>query len=540
MESARSKTAFISRLPLEILNCIIAEVTCDSSSSGHAATWSIVQMQLVCRLWKEVIISSPSLWSNINTSLRIVPDRFVALLKLSGPVPLDVVFTSGTAPGRPIWFTRIATLLELLNAQSLRLRSLKIVHSLGAMSFMMECPFFKEPLPLPCLEALTLDVSGPDAFSQGLRCIFELPELFQSASTATSLKRLHLRAAVPWPNNCFPNLTHLCISNVDPGSSQRPMAFLEFMRSSPNLVHLTLDTFGPIASPPDGTTVFMPNLREVYIRNCMWTTVVIGVLGHLVLPATANVEVRCINYGMGHNVIKSLLGPRAAYLRNTGAPRKLALALHRHTISVSFSGPSGSMEIKLNAQTQPRILREFRHRWLTTALCTLPMSLDLRDVEDFSLSMSSANVPSRVMREFLLKMPKVRSCTVWLDPKIGRKYWTRCLSSRNVTPAPFSRLQRLQLIGNLAESWVPTAAQIASLVLRRSQSNCDRLVELVCSTLVGVTPESVTIGGNVNALMIGRCHVTDFVDSVKLQSVHQISLLRAVNMKTWDDSETHW
>lgn len=497
-------------------------------------------MQLVCRLWKEAIVSSPSLWSNIKTSMRITPDRFETLLKLSKPTPLDVVLTSASAPGRPIRVKRIDALLDVLDEEIHRLRSLEIVDGLGEMIRVTESALFEKPLPR--LESLTLDIGGRKIYEHGFRCVLNLAELFRSTSdTTTPLKRLRLRRAVPWPTNCFPNLTHLSISNAQPGSGGRldPFAFLEFMRSSPNLVHLTLDTFGPIECPPKRLAASMPNLREVRIRNTFWQAVVI-VLGFcLVLPATASVQVLSIDYGMSQNVLKWLLGPDAVYLRNAGAPRKLDLALNGHTISVSWPGPSGSMELKLNAQLKPWLLEEFRHQWPTTALTMLPRSLDLRDVEDLSLAMTTnANVPSRVMREFLLKMPNVRSCTVLLDPFIHRRYWTRCLLARNLSPTPFPHLQRLQLVRmHAGDSWISTAAQIASLVARRSLSDCDGLAELVCSTIRGpdLDPEAT------DALTVGRCHVKEFVGSLKLEAIKRFPPLRAVlTTKLWDNAETRW
>lgn len=492
-------------------------------------------MQLVCRLWQEAIASSPSLWSNINTSMKVTPDKFSALLKSSDTMPLDIVLTSGTAPGRPIRFKRIRELLEALEEEDHRLRSLKFVASYGAIVFMMKRPLFEGALP--CLETLTLDVGGADTFSEALYyCAYELPELFQGNPEATPLKRLTLCAAVPWPNNRFPHLTHLSISYADPGSGRAFYAseFLEFMRTTPNLAHLTLDTIGKLEPPQGNVAVSMPNLREVRIRNCIWFTGAI-VLGHLVLPATTSVEVSSIIYGMGHNLLKWLLGRDATYLRNAGAPTKLALALRGHTIYLSCSGPSGSTEVKLNARVKQHSLSEYRHRWHTTALCMLPLSLDLADVEDLSLAMTTdAFVPSHVVRAFLLRMPKVRSCTVLMDPRLESRYWTRCLSPRDTGSAPLPRLQSLEVIGRLAETWDYAAAQLASLVVRRSQGGCEKLAELVCSTLFVPAPWP----GGADSLKVGKHNVADIVESVRLQSLSEFPLLRAAEVQTWDASES--
>ena len=147
---------------------------------------------------------------------------------------------------------------------------------------------------------------------------------------------------------------------------------------------------------------------------------------------------------------------------------------------------------------------------------------------------TDAFVPSRVVRAFLLRMPKVRSCTVLMDPRLESRYWTRCLSPRGTGQAPFPHLRYLEVIGRLAETWDYAAAQLASLVVRRSQVCCDKLAELVCSTLFVSAPWP----GGADILKIGKHDVVSMFESVRLQSLSEFTLLRAAEAQTWNASES--
>ena len=209
--------------------------------------------------------------------------------------------------------------------------------------------------------------------------------------------------------------------------------------------------------------------------------------------------------------------------------------LRGHTIFLSFSGPAGSTEVKLNGQVKATIEKEYRHRWHTTALCMLPQSVDLSDVEDLSLVMvDGISVSSRMVREFLFKMPKVRSCTVLVHPQMSSKYWTRCLSPQRDGSVPFPHLQYLEVVGQLELKWAPIAAQIASLILRRSQGGCDKLAELMCSTL---PPSSAP--KSADELRVGKHKVADMVESVRSQALDEIPLWRAADVESWNPDESN-
>lgn len=88
MEYRRNALVPISRLPPETLVEIFAFLPFPADTSGCVSYLTLISVTHVCRRWREVALSFPSLWSYINFT-KLTPTGFTGILARAKMSPLQ-------------------------------------------------------------------------------------------------------------------------------------------------------------------------------------------------------------------------------------------------------------------------------------------------------------------------------------------------------------------------------------------------------------------------------------------------------------------
>lgn len=228
----------------------------------------------VCRHWRGVVASSPSLWSTIDSHL--IPHSF---LKRSRGLPLTLYLgmrQEGVNKG----------LIDALIPHSHRF------HELHISSALWDAPqpiFSLLSRPAPRLFSLTIDDKGQNG--DALAPIFggEMPVL----------RQLALKHFTSWPPGYFENLTHLCLYNQEVFSRPSTSSFLDYLEASPLLEDLVLSSAGPTRPDeddfpvvPSTRIVSLPQLRCLHIDEFPAGPIVSRLLSHLDVPNMSTLHIR--------------------------------------------------------------------------------------------------------------------------------------------------------------------------------------------------------------------------------------------------------
>lgn len=225
----------------------------------------------VCRHWRGVVATYPSLWSTIDAAF--MPYTF---LKRSLSSPLTLYFGIRN-PG----FS--ANFLEAILPHTSRVKQLHI----SADDWDGSIPLYQMlSSPAPSLSSLTIITDGKDVVNAALPLIF--------AGEMPNLRHLTLEYFTSWPPSLFQNLTHLCLYDQFDFTRPTTSDFLDFLTSSPLLEDLALVHAGPTRSdsadspPQPDRRIPLPYLRELNIGDWPAAALIARFLSHLILPPTAD------------------------------------------------------------------------------------------------------------------------------------------------------------------------------------------------------------------------------------------------------------
>ncbi|KAL0574623.1 hypothetical protein V5O48_007349, partial [Marasmius crinis-equi] len=239
----------------------------------------------VCRHWRGVVASYPTLWGTID-NLR-GGEKPEICLKRSRSAPLDV-FLSITGPE----FAPISPeLLESLGTHTSRFRQFHV----NTDGWFSQTPIYqslKDPAPL--LYSLSIVTKGRDV-TGGV-----LPPIF--SNDMPSLRQLTLEHFTSWPTKYFTNLTHLCLFdqwNDTPVSRPSTCQFLDFLESSPALEELAIVRAGPTRHEdndipkvhPHNRQVSLSRLRELSLGDWPTMSTLSRFLSHITIPSTTQIFV---------------------------------------------------------------------------------------------------------------------------------------------------------------------------------------------------------------------------------------------------------
>ncbi|KAI5894537.1 uncharacterized protein SCHCODRAFT_02534462 [Schizophyllum commune H4-8] len=257
-----STLAPVRRVPREILSHIFV-VFLELSRSDDPTRLVSRTVAGVCRLWRDVALDTPRLWTQIRVSRRksdptSVLDRCVEQASRAGGLPLDLsVHDSG--PGSRL----LEELLVRLGSRTARLQSINLSGRF---------PFFDEGQPeldLSGLRVLKIQTGLPSR-AGSLACL-------QSASNLTSLIITFHTNRADDPLRMlkvltFPKLEHLVFSTTH--VSVMPLLdLLQSCSTTLESLHLGFDEFTPVEDPdfiPEMIKLRIVRLRRRTLQMLMW------------------------------------------------------------------------------------------------------------------------------------------------------------------------------------------------------------------------------------------------------------------------------
>ncbi|KDQ19441.1 hypothetical protein BOTBODRAFT_184463 [Botryobasidium botryosum FD-172 SS1] len=274
----RNQLAPILRLPNETLSSIFSFAS-RSLTDYLSAIRLLLTISSVSRVWREIALRSPRLWTRLERSPLPLLSLF---LTRSKQAPLEVAFdTSYTASG-----ARFSSCVALVSPHAHRLRR--------CILRCQEAEVFKSLvlLPAPYLEILVLDC-GPYFDIQA----YDYSELFLHpfAGHTPALRELTLEGVfVPPAHRIYSNLIKLRLSHIVYTRPEAMRDFPKLFEAAPLLEELYLGRLyffptpdaAPHASWPPGPATHLSHLRTLDIRHITPESVPAYLLSHIILPPT--------------------------------------------------------------------------------------------------------------------------------------------------------------------------------------------------------------------------------------------------------------
>ncbi|KAH8100106.1 hypothetical protein BXZ70DRAFT_1008615 [Cristinia sonorae] len=309
----QNSTCAISRLPMEVMAHIFSfliQPEADSNDfvfplcrypSSYDTLYDLMTLQQVCRLWRDIIQTLPSLWRIIVFPNRLDMIDYRAACK--GPeADSDGDEASGDEEDIPELTTRVVKCftrrskshplfvygttfygLEAIAEEASRFKHLQIAYDMAERDAQSLRPHLAKALsllhqPAPQLETLDLNIVPRNNNWKTSMGGSPLPMLFSGETPR--LRKLRLAGFAPWTGNNFHSLTHICVTGFShfgmPPSDIREL--FELLRHSPGLEELYLTHLMPwIHSGGDTTeypivnetTVIRPGgLRRIAVSDC--------------------------------------------------------------------------------------------------------------------------------------------------------------------------------------------------------------------------------------------------------------------------------
>lgn len=225
---------FINQLPAEILITVFQK-SLDSVRPGK----DLARLGLVCRFWRSIVESTPTLWAHISAADGIQHAQ-TALMK-TGEVPLELVYRSNEDDTT----MTMVDFLAVVKAKSRYWRSVEILSRDSPAAY----PGLQSS-SCPALEKLTL------------WCILQtapLPEpinLFNGKAAPFRLRELTLcRVSVKLESLELVDLETLTLINLGPQSMEE---IIRILRTSPRLLTLVLKDVVGLRPPKAGDTPAIP------------------------------------------------------------------------------------------------------------------------------------------------------------------------------------------------------------------------------------------------------------------------------------------
>ena len=266
----------INDLPPEILTEIFQYIIWVSKDPDQSVNWHL-WLTWVCRHWREVALSDPTLWNVIW--FRDIPnfERSFAYLERSANAPLDIRINDTKA--RPLSLAELQNLFKRLFEKISNLRTVSIVlQEWDLILFVLHafCAVKEKNLPM-ILEGFQIQRSGSPYVLIGAghehSSYLNLIPLFGGA-TVPSFKHLSLNGVhIDWANSesALINLTHFDIRRIPLDKAPTLTQFRELFGRSLALRELFLDGAGPswTASAPGVPVkpIPIPSLRVLVLKN---------------------------------------------------------------------------------------------------------------------------------------------------------------------------------------------------------------------------------------------------------------------------------
>lgn len=263
----------INDLPAKILNDIFHFVVWASVDQNQCVNWHL-WLTWVCRHWRELALSDPTLWNAIW--FKDVPnfERSFAYFERSANAPLDIRIDDTHA--KPLTLAELKYVLDGIFKKISNFRIIIIVlQEWDVILFVLHafCAVKEKNFPM-ILERFEMHRSGPTYVQIGAGHEYSelnLIPLFGGA-TVPSLKHLSLNGIhIDWVNSVITDLANIDIRRLPLDKSPTLSQFRELIGRSPALQELFLDGAGP---SPAGfvqenlvNPILIPSLRVLALGN---------------------------------------------------------------------------------------------------------------------------------------------------------------------------------------------------------------------------------------------------------------------------------
>ena len=349
VRSMKNTIAPVNRTPPEVLSLI------PDYWGDYKKDRNLIRLTHVCRSWREIFISRPSLWTCLdfwNT------DKTRAYTERSKCVPLKIYLQPPYEEG--------AFLLAIPHIH--RLKTL-LVSGNPAQVIPVLAEHFSRPFPLLdklkiCFRFDQVPTLPGGLFDGGLSSLREL--------TLTGVI-----TALPWRN--LSNLTTFKLHDV-PEDKILLTQLLDFFESAPYLRRIRLcDSLPSSSDAPPERVVRLPHLKDLSITTEQPHS---SLLNHLSIPAGASLRLEFKLNGE-YLPIPSYVPRSLGSLPNLSHITAVNFCFDSDTIAIQFSGPSGKLRVfgewdyqeeQPNAGTS--LITQFlskldisRTRWLVITLC---------------------------------------------------------------------------------------------------------------------------------------------------------------------------
>ena len=338
----KNALAPINRIPPNVFSAIPDYWADEDAAEEHLNT-----VTHVCRGWRELFISRPSLWTQLNCA-HIEKTR--TYIERSNSSPLDVYIRKHKGPR----FPKDAFFLTIPHLS--RLRSLSLF---GPSDDLVDIIGQHLHCPAPSLEKLKISFIGAPSPIEGT--IFK--------RDLSSLRELRLSGVItnlPWVN--LPNLTTFYFRNV-PSDRISVIRLLDFFEHAPLLSKVVLMEASPTTSDaPLGRVVTLPHLKLFKISAQPVYSVL---LKHLSIPSGA-VLILEFDSDDTRSPIPVCIPKPFDNLKNILPITSINL-LCDSALSLRLHGPNGGLYILGNQTGTPTSLLDL-HRRVLRSLNHFPIS----------------------------------------------------------------------------------------------------------------------------------------------------------------------
>ncbi|KAJ7238717.1 hypothetical protein C8J57DRAFT_1528655 [Mycena rebaudengoi] len=301
LKTKRNTIVPIFSLPNEVMSRIITIYAVESNSLASLG-WT--KVMLVCRLWREISLTSQPLWSVIDVPYRGFY-RVARQLELSGAAPLTIKLGA----------TSSLSYARILRRHAARIRSLELSGPVAEMHSIIES-LAEDTFPI--LHSLSLQAHGTQDVPPPMGPMALPPELFTECMSR--LRSLTLRQIdLPWMS-----LTRLQYLDLTDSSDSTPSdvpsfdTLLSMLRLSPELKTLSFHSVIQSAIPErQYPVVELPALEYLSLRENVEDCATL--LSHLVVPSNTHMYLLPLGVSTGDD-IRDLLIPIRKHIRATDAP----------------------------------------------------------------------------------------------------------------------------------------------------------------------------------------------------------------------------
>ena len=307
----------INKIPPEILALI------PDFLNTYERDQDIIALTHVCRTWREVFVSRPSLWTDFDCLDEEKTRTYLERSRLF-PISLNLILekSEGTLPCDPFFqiIPHATGRLESLRLQGTPENILPLTSHLSH--------------PAPLLRHLSIFAGHESTQDHHLALT---PTLFNG--DLSSLRTLHLdcvRTELPWRNMI--NLTSFTLYDTPPRTVS-VVQLLDFFENAPYLEEVELHLTTPTTGVQDGRLVSLPCLTSMDIGGDCPTSIL---LDHLLIPAGAKLEIWADPV---NSSIREYLPRSPDNLKNFSGFTAIKLHLDRYCPRMKFSGPNGRVEM---------------------------------------------------------------------------------------------------------------------------------------------------------------------------------------------------